>query len=92
MRKSDGHVVDITATAEKLGCKYLQLLAVHAITGCDTVSYFFSKGKVSAVSIMMKHDIDLEIIGIPDAELSDFIAAGRKFISILYKEKVSTTS
>ena len=69
-----------------------QLLAVHAITGCDTVSYFFGKGKVSAVSIMMKNDIDLEIIGIPDAELSDVIAAGRKFISILYKEKVSTTS
>ena len=92
MRKSDGRVVDITATAEKLGCKYFQLLAVHAITGCDTVSYFFGKGKVSAVSIMMKHDIDLEIIGIPDAELSDVIAAGRKFISILYKEKVSTTS
>ena len=65
MRKSDGRVTDINATAKNLGNKFLQLLAVHVITGCDTVSvcYMFCKGKAFPVSTMTKHEIVLEVLG-----------------------------
>lgn len=86
MRKADGSVIDINATAKSLGRKSFQLLAVHAITGCDTVSYLFGKGKTSAVSTMLKHDVDLEVLGEQGATLCDVIKAGRKFVSLLYKE------
>jgi hypothetical protein len=92
MRKSDGRVIDINATAKKLGHKSLQLLAVHAITGCDTVSYLFGKGKASAVSTMTKHEVGMEVLGEQEASLCDVITAGHKFVSILYKEKQMHTS
>ncbi len=38
----------------------MQLLAVHATAGCDTVSYMFGKGKVSTVTIIQKHDSKLD--------------------------------
>ena len=87
MKKLDGRVIYINATATKLGNKCDQLLAVHAITGCDTVSYLFGKGKASAASVMMKNDVGLEKLGEPGIDLNDAISAGHKFISILYKAK-----
>ncbi len=92
MRKSDGQIIDINATAHKLGDKSLQLLAIHALTGCDTTSYLFGKGKASAVSIMLKHDMNLEVLGQTDANLCDVISAGHRFFSILYSGKQSTTT
>ena len=43
MKKYDGKVFDIKATALKLGDKCFDLLAVRALSGCDTVSYFGSQ-------------------------------------------------
>ncbi len=72
--------------------KSLQLLAIHALTGCDTTSYLFGKGKASAVSIMLKHDMNLEVLGQTDANLCDVISAGHRCFSILYSGKQSTTT
>ena len=47
--------IDINATAMNLGTMCEQLLAVHALSGCDTVSYPYRKGKVSALSVLKNH-------------------------------------
>ena len=48
MEKWDGVVLDVNATCAHLGSTVCsQLLGAHAITGCDTVSYPFGKGKAS---------------------------------------------
>ena len=48
MEKWDGVVLDVNATCANLGSTVCsQLLGAHAITGCDTVSYPFGKGKAS---------------------------------------------
>ena len=39
MERWDGTVLDITATCADLGPQRLQLLGMHAISGCDTTSY-----------------------------------------------------
>ena len=39
----DGKTIDINATAMALGDKCIQRLPIHAITGCDSVSYPFGK-------------------------------------------------
>ena len=41
---------------------------------------------------MMRHEVGLEILGEKEANLNDVIRAGRKFISVLYNDKHSTTS
>jgi hypothetical protein len=39
MKKSDGEVVDINKSVATLGQNAQHLLALHALTGCDSVSY-----------------------------------------------------
>ena len=48
MVRSDGTVLNIYQTCTKLDSKCLQLLGMHVITGCDTTSFPFNKGNVSA--------------------------------------------
>ncbi len=92
MKKSDGRRIDINATAAQLGHKSNQLLAVHAISGCDTVSYMFGKGKGSAVAAMLKHDVGLEILGESNVSMEDTLLAGHKFVAILYRQRQPHTS
>ena len=43
MEKWDGTILNINATVNKLGDKCRNILAVNALSGCDTVSYPFGK-------------------------------------------------
>ena len=52
MEHWNGVVIDINATCLLLGSKCLQLPGMHVISGCDTVSYPFNKGKISALNIL----------------------------------------
>ena len=63
MEKWDGTVLDICATVDKWGDTCGQLPGMHALSGCDTVSYPYGKGKKSALKVLMNTDID----GLQDA-------------------------
>ena len=52
MGRCDGAVLNIIQTCTTLGSKCLQLLGMHALTGCDTTSFPFNKGKVSALRVL----------------------------------------
>jgi len=84
MKKSNGTVIDINASANALGEKCKDLLAVHALTGCDSTSYPFGKGKVSAINNLIKNDLKLDCIGNPDASKEQVIDAGRHLFRLLY--------
>ena len=56
MERWDGTVLDINYTCADLGPKSLQLLGMHALTGCDTTSYPYAKGKVIALKTMLAGD------------------------------------
>ena len=46
MEKWNGDVLDISETVQRLGPrKCSQLLGIHVLSGCDTVSYPYGKGK-----------------------------------------------
>ena len=69
-RLVDGKFVDIHASATRFGEKREQLLAVNALTGCDTVSYPCGKGKATTVSVLMKNDdLGLDIFWGPTSRL-----------------------
>ena len=53
MRKYNGNIIHLTATAVKLGNKCSDLLPVHALSECDTVSYLYVTGKVSVVNVII---------------------------------------
>ncbi len=63
MRRFDGTIVGINTTATKLGpsCKYI--LVMYALTGCDSTSYPFNKGKTTGLIVLTKHkDLDLDML------------------------------
>ena len=89
MNKFGGNIIGINATAIKLGLKCSQLLAMHALTGSDSTSYPFDKGKISGLKILKKHtDIGLEIHGHIGAEKDEIRVIGNKFFSILYSSSL----
>ena len=53
MRKYNGKIIYITATAALLGNKCSDLLPVHAFSEYDTILYPYGKGKVSSVNLML---------------------------------------
>ena len=52
MEKWDKTFLDVNTAVEKLGGKRGMLLGLHAMSGCDTVSYPFGKGKGSALKLL----------------------------------------
>ena len=64
----DVTVFDMRATVDKLGDKCGQLPGMHALSGCDTVSYHYGKGNMSALKVLMNNDIDglQDVLGEPD--------------------------
>lgn len=84
MQKGD-KLLDINASAIKLGEKCEQLISLHAITGCDTASYPFGKGKVSALKLLQRNnDLHLEIIGNQNSSDTEVYETGRSFFNKLY--------
>ncbi len=52
----------------------LQLLGIHCITGCDSVSYPYCRGKVGALKILINGDFPAldDKLGEPGATLAVF--------------------
>ena len=84
MKKYSGKVIDIKTTASKLGNKCYDLFSMHALSGCDTASYPFGKGKLCAVRMLLKYDLKLKVFADPEAKEVDWMQAGMEFLSYLY--------
>ena len=92
MKKFDGCVIDINKTAEKWERMCPNLLAIHALTGCDSTSYPYNKGKLQAIKILDKYsDIGLGLIGEISSSKQDVIDVGKTFFAHLYGSNESST-
>ncbi|GBM95878.1 hypothetical protein AVEN_135371-1 [Araneus ventricosus] len=69
-----------------IDCKK-SILFLHAISGCDTTSGFYGKGKLQAVQLFNSNkylqDIP-EIFSYPKSSYTDIERSGEKFIIVLY--------
>jgi hypothetical protein len=81
MEKWDGTVLNINQSCMRLQDKCLLLLGMHALSGCDTVSYPFGKGKKSAVKAILSHDLDGldDVLGEEGATQEDLLKVGSSF-------------
>ena len=89
MEKWDSMVLDIHATVVKLGDTCSQLPGMHALSGCDPVSYPYGKGKKSALKVLMNNDIDglQDVLGEPDISQGQLKATAGAFFLALYGQK-----
>lgn len=53
MQSTDGTVLDVITTFADLGLKCLQALGMHALSGCDTSSYPYGKGEITALNLLL---------------------------------------
>ena len=82
---ANGEVVNINAAVESLKGKAGMILGLHALTGCDSTSFIYGKGKASAIPVLLKCDIDLSVIGDLHTPIEEVVKVGKQFISLLYK-------
>ena len=87
-------LVDINVTCTELGLKCLQLMGMHLLSGCDTVSYPFNKVKISALHTLQAGDFPgfYQVLGEEDATRSDHMETGQRFFSALYGQPLGTTT
>ena len=91
MEKWDGKILDINASAKKIGGKALQLPAMHALTGCDTTPYLFRQGKVAALNLLLKGNFqELERLGKVDLTDEQLLSACMPFVLALYGQPDKT--
>ncbi|KAK2159104.1 hypothetical protein NP493_1749g00061 [Ridgeia piscesae] len=91
--KWNGDVLDINETVQRLGPrKCSQLLGIHALSGCDTGSYPFGKGKKSALKLLEIDIPDLDqVLGQPGATHAQLQEAAYTFFLPLNGQKGCTT-
>lgn len=69
------------------------ILFVHAVTGCDTTSSLYKKGKLNALKLL-KNNLDLieelKVFENPNAMKEEVVKTGEKFLIRLYGGKLST--
>ena len=93
MEHWDGKVLDINATCADLGPQCLQLLGKHSISGCDTTSYLYAKGKFSALKTMLDGDfsgLDDVLSGV-GATHEDLLITATTFFLALYGQAGETS-
>ena len=84
--------MDIHARYAKLGPR---LMCMHVLRGCETVSYPFSKGNISALNTL-KCKADalglFEVLGEEDATHSYLMETCQRFFAAMYVQSLRTTT
>ena len=77
---------DLGNVQKTLGCKKNRLLFVHAITGCDTTSSLFGKGKRTAWKMLDVDDVDkiTAVFNNPKSKKGTIAESGEKFLVKLF--------
>ena len=83
----------MNATCSQLDSKCLQILGMHYITGSDTPSYLYGKGKVSALKTLIAGDFPglYSASGELDATHTQLMEVGQAFFCPLYGQQQGTT-
>ena len=81
-----GAILNTNESSSVLGAKSPQLFSMHALSGCDTVSCPFGRGKATALKVLKSADhSDLyTVFGEQSANHQQLLETGRKFICSLY--------
>ncbi len=83
-------VVDIGETAKKHAAIVTQLLALHAITGCDTVAQLTGIGKITAIKTLLAGQ-SLKLLG-EELTKKDIAEECTQFIAACYGSKIKNMS
>jgi hypothetical protein len=78
----DKNIISVNKTVEKHKDLIPSLIALHAISGCDTVPMMFGIGKVKALSAVKK--FPLLLLGKEDANIDEVLKEAKQFVAQCY--------
>ena len=90
IKKWHGTVYDFVKAVTSIGNKCKGLLAMHALSGCDTTSFPCGKGKATAWNVLMNNkgmEDTISVFGAEGASEQSIIVSGTKFFLALYGQK-----
>ena len=87
---SENKVINIKKTVDTNVDIVGSLVALHSISGCDTVPMMFGIGKAKSLNALAK--VPLVLLGEKDARLEDVIEEGKKFVAKCYGQVSSSSS
>lgn len=87
----DRTLIDITATVNKHKMIMPELLAVHGLSGCDTVAPCYGIGKGVALKVLRSKAHSLGTLGDGNAALKDVVSEATKFMLACYGQSQSQT-
>ena len=93
MEQWGGTVLHINNIVAALGDRSLQLLGMHAVTGCDTVSNPFNKGQLTALSKLREGNFPElnSVVREETATLEYLLKTGQTFFAALYGQPKCTS-
>ena len=77
-------VTDIGKTVEKHAGIVTDILASHALTGCDTVACYYGIGKGTALKVLRAGQHSLSLLGYIESPIETVIAQATSFMSACY--------
>jgi hypothetical protein len=77
-------LIDINSSVEKHQAVMNNLLAAHALTGCDTVATYFGIGKGVALKALKSNAHNLSKVGDTNSSLQDAIQQSTRFMLSCY--------
>ena len=77
-------VTDIGKTVEKHAGLVTDILASHALTGCDTVACYYGIGKGTALKVLRAGQHSLSLLGCIESPIESVIAQATSFMSACY--------
>ena len=67
------------------------IIAMHGLSGCDTVYSYFGIGKKTTINVLIKKNIDLSSIGFLHEPLENYLKQGINFLLHCYgQSKIET--
>jgi hypothetical protein len=68
-------------------------MGIHVLSRCETISYSFNNGKISALNTLQVGDFPelCNMLGEEDATPSDLIETCQRFFTTLYGQTLETT-
>ena len=66
------HAVDINSTVQQHQTIISDVLAAHALTGCDTVASYFGIGKGKTLNALQRFSFNLSLVGDASLELNEY--------------------
>ena len=82
--KENSESIDIADTCEKYSAIITDILAAHALSGCDTTAKYQGIGKVTGYKVLTSLHCSLSLLGKIDANFQDVFDQCSNFIAECY--------